>query len=122
MPEVPPVVAAHRPASEHVPILGVAGVVLFIVALLTGCTPTWRDTVETAGVVGNQIACAICQRPVPAPPAVDPEKQMREDAVRMAAWAATMIAILQDVVQRGSFEVLAGQPVPAVVRPAEVKP
>lgn len=95
--------------------------------LFLACTPTWRDAVETAGVVGQQIACAICQRPVPAPPAVNPEAVTREDAIKLLAWTATMIGLLQGVVQRGAVETLVGMPPPKADppqpdKPAEVKP
>jgi hypothetical protein len=86
-------------------------VFLLVVAslVLAGCTPTWRDAVDASSAVAQSIACAVCgpAKPLPAPPAVDPDKTSREDAARLLAWSAAIIAILQSTVQRPAVEVLA---------------
>lgn len=73
--------------------------------LLTGCTPGQQLAFETAASVGQEVACALCQKPIPAPPAVSPNPSP-SDLLGLAAWAASVEVRMHDV-QRSVAEELA---------------
>lgn len=73
--------------------------------LLTGCTPSQQLALETAAEVSKEVACALCQRPLPAPPTVHPDPSPAE-LLGLAAWAASVEVRMHEV-QRTVAEELA---------------
>jgi len=78
--------------------LAVLGALCFglLAVILVGCTPAQQLALESAASVGQGVACAICGKPLPAPPAV-PKEPSPADLIGLAAWAASVETRMNDI-------------------------